>query len=1715
VTFVVKECGGEESATIAGVFSVNLSSDACQGDREMGWFILFIILLGFVTVIGHGIWVLIRTVIHAIGGHSDEPANFSSKCSVCGTNLSVTSNFCGFCGSKQVTHESIPADLDFMVRQLNRMVSLGRIDQTTYKSIMQAIEEDRARFKPPQEQKVSQPPKVEIERSPVALEEPAPIATPKPMAATVQGRPVQGSEDHQPPRSFAEVLATFMEERSIQWGEVIGGLLIIGCSIALVVNLWSQITLFPLRQFLVFTGMTAGVFGLGLYSAHRWKLPTTSQGVLIIATLLVPLNFLAISAFSSQAFPTSMPIVAGELVALALFLFLVYMAARVILPRWEWLLICAVLGPSFTMMLTQHWMAPDGAMRQLMLLGILPLACYWVSMGSVLHRFKNDGGDGYPAQHFIMLGIASFAASLPLGLLIINEVSYTAGHYAPLFAFFGVPAIVTGLSVWRSPAVELSGGMRTAATSIGFIGALISLSALPIAWPGPGSLLIVALINGAICYALAFAFKPLKMFHASAIAHLLLGYLIAINLAAENILLRVEDGQRLLEALASPASARSLAFFFLTLAIVAEALRKAGKKEPGAGEAKMEAGVERYYAIAAAAVGAVSLALMTIHGLGRAGDPQHAAAIYAFYSIAAFIIAWRREAEIAGWIGSGLALLAVLQAMAFKFGAALPPYHPVRLSFLVSASVAVIAATLLRGERAQRLFRSPLTAAALFSSTIAAFGIPFGGWMTKTQMSAGMFWLALIWALLACFNRWPKLFAAFQAALTLSVVFGTAAVVEARFAPSSIIDPLMQQAQGIALALLSFAWILVRLGLRGAGLKNEPARPDSPAASKLLYPPWPAVDRLTIAISMLLLFSLSAAPLLPGAGELAMEAAGTGSWMLTLVLAIVLIAGLWVRFEQLAVLALLGLSSCVTMLAAGLWLPDGAEATAFCWFASSGFLIVSLPILLRKRVSHLCGYFGWPEMNGRSEGLAGVARSLAIILFVAPALLATLITFAGEVFGVSNRGVSDFIAIGATATLAIPLITISLTLLAHACGERSTGYAISSSVMLNLAVTLGSLLVDNLTGWPLLARIAHLNVLTTSVASLVWFVLGRLWLDPEPFRKGLIGRVPHQSLASLSLVLSVIVGLIHLGVMIVNPGALSETSWSGWIAIASLIGLMAACLWDGEYRYVFPGLFLTGLLIICMLLIGLDGEDLIMAGSILLASYGLALSNLWRRRGALAGLAESLNLPDRDRATAWGWLLFANNTITFSIIVISLISVFTFDSLFHRLIVATTALTLPISTGMLGTGERNARLITTSINLGLLSALIWSWAWVEPGAGARNYLVAIVAIMSAVVAGIKLWALRFNSFASEWRDSLRPEIPTIVGIGLTSLVVLFIIDLYDYFTLEVVMMGRTAVLIVLATLIVLSLVSLALALLPGEDPLGLDKPERERKKMGYVYAAEAFIALGLMHARITMPWLFERLFLPYWPLIIMALAFTGVALGELFRRRGRYILAEPLARTGIILPLLPVFGFWVAGSRVPFSGLLLLVGLFYCILSVMRHSFLIGLLAAVAGNGGLWHFFKDIEGYGFYQHPQLWLIPAALSVLAAARVNRESLTQDQMTGIRYASLMTIYISSTADIFINGVADSPWLSVILAALSVSGVIAGLILRVRAFLFLGTGFLLLAMLTMIWTASVSLGWDWLLYATGIVIGFFILYALAMFERKRARMLNLIDQLKQWKA
>jgi hypothetical protein len=105
-----------------------------------------------------------------------------------------------------------------------------------------------------------------------------------------------------------------------------------------------------------------------------------------------------------------------------------------------------------------------------------------------------------------------------------------------------------------------------------------------------------------------------------------------------------------------------------------------------------------------------------------------------------------------------------------------------------------------------------------------------------------------------------------------------------------------------------------------------------------------------------------------------------------------------------------------------------------------------------------------------------------------------------------------------------------------------------------------------------------------------------------------------------------------------------------------------------------------------------------------------------------------------------------------------------------------------------------------------------------------------------------------------------------------------------------------------------------------------------------------------------------------------------------------------------------------------------------------------------------------------------------------------------MSGVRYLSLVTIYVSSTADIFINGVANSPWLPLILGSFSLAGIFAGIVFRIRGMLLLGSIFLLLSIVTMIWYASANFGWTWLWYVFGIVTGAAILLTFGVFEKKR---------------
>jgi hypothetical protein len=115
--------------------------------------------------------------------------------------------------------------------------------------------------------------------------------------------------------------------------------------------------------------------------------------------------------------------------------------------------------------------------------------------------------------------------------------------------------------------------------------------------------------------------------------------------------------------------------------------------------------------------------------------------------------------------------------------------------------------------------------------------------------------------------------------------------------------------------------------------------------------------------------------------------------------------------------------------------------------------------------------------------------------------------------------------------------------------------------------------------------------------------------------------------------------------------------------------------------------------------------------------------------------------------------------------------------------------------------------------------------------------------------------------------------------------------------------------------------------------------------------------------------------------------------------------------------------------------------------------------------------------------------------------------------VRYFALTTIYVSSTGEMFQTGIGESLWLPMVLAGLSVSGVLAGIMLRVRAFLYLGTAFLVLSMVSMVWHAARSIGHVWPWWAFLFTLGLALLTLFGVFEKKRPEMLVLIDRMRQW--
>jgi hypothetical protein len=560
---------------------------------------------------------------------------------------------------------------------------------------------------------------------------------------------------------------------------------------------------------------------------------------------------------------------------------------------------------------------------------------------------------------------------------------------------------------------------------------------------------------------------------------------------------------------------------------------------------------------------------------------------------------------------------------------------------------------------------------------------------------------------------------------------------------------------------------------------------------------------------------------------------------------------------------------------------------------------------------------------------------------------------------------------------------------------------------------------------------------------------------------------------------------------------------------------MFTSLWDRHAKHAVAGLYVLGLLggAIALQQFDLPLTRQAWSATMFLAIYALGTSLLWRQRARVIALSHRFGISERTdpTATELPWLAAANILAVVAITLMAYWIDLRFLSIGDRATAGLAVLAQSLTLGLLAEGTWRHRWQRSAIATFLVGAVFLGWAWLTPGVDA-TWLNRSVILMVEAFTLITLYALTLNkvlAFKLDWSNSLRASVPVLLGAGVVALFFCLGTEVFYQINFGAVRIKPLSLFAIGLTLAAAVVIPVLFALSPTHDPLSL----AERGRMKYIYAAEVMLALLFLHVRLTMPWLFTGFLERYWPFVVMAIAYLGVVASESLRRRQLLVLAQPIERTGAFLPLLPVLGFWLAQSEVDYSALLFVVGGLYGLLTVLRRSFVFGLLAAVAGNGGLWYLLHRTADYQFLQHPQLWLIPVAVSALLAAYLNEDNLTEDQMAGVRYLSLVTIYVSSTADIFINGVADSPWLPLVLGAFSLAGVFSGIIFRIRGLLLLGSVFLLLSIITMIWYASANLGWTWLWYVAGIATGATIIFMFAVFEKKRNEVLRVVEGLKEW--
>lgn len=278
----------------------------------------------------------------------------------------------------------------------------------------------------------------------------------------------------------------------------------------------------------------------------------------------------------------------------------------------------------------------------------------------------------------------------------------------------------------------------------------------------------------------------------------------------------------------------------------------------------------------------------------------------------------------------------------------------------------------------------------------------------------------------------------------------------------------------------------------------------------------------------------------------------------------------------------------------------------------------------------------------------------------------------------------------------------------------------------------------------------------------------------------------------------------------------------------------------------------------------------------------------------------------------------------------------------------------------------------------------------------------------------------------------------------------------------------------------------------------------------WIYAAQMAVAAIYAYLRLMTDWLGQLD--AYAPIVLIVGAYLLIAVKRLAERENVTFVVRPayvvslLASVGMVLTvgwqsltdqltLIHPLATWLAAAL--FTHL--------AVQSGMR-SFAYG--AALLYHGGFYLLWWNLG----ITDPQGFLIPAGLLILWFAQFNHQELPRPTANKLRLAALLILYGSSAFSLLQVG-GGLP--ALILAMTCVLGILAGIALRIRAYLYLGTLFLLLDVADQLvfFSARYALA-KWIV---GFGLGLLLVALAVLFESRRetvlARIKAVTAELARW--